>query len=1009
MAFEEDNTLDLDNLPIVHFLTYKYEIIEYFMMPKAEQWLTRIISKIKTKEQASKITTICSQGRYQICKLYYEEFKPYLDKHFIIAALNEFPHEIRERALLENLPPFGLELYSQFFSKRYDDRLFEKLFYITNWYDVFEKFNSIVKYKTFCQRVKREVKRYPGVPEFLGCVFLRELPYISHFKSIDKNWFYDFRAACAESEANRAIVMMYFPDFVPFLKSRKLKQENDEKERKKSLGKNMVPDDTDVPEIPSVPRHQSDYMNYLTEISRKSLGSIQPLKSYQQELVSAVDDDIDNHILWVPEQIGKMSIVSHIAKNHYQLLVKQQQLTRILYLVPHFKFVRDYTNYLRSLCSDLLNIDGIADCEWKFDNVGRVMAHDLIIMSGQMFLDLLKVKNVDFRLYFQDFSLIFIDGCEMCLESHSYNAIVNLLKENKYEKPKIIGLTETLGKHVSNNEDCSMESLADLCLSLNCFKIDIIKRSVGDFYRDIPKGFQEIVFCLSPPNFLHHLIIRESYTVEKAIVEVMGKFDPDNVLLQSVFPGIDEGGYENFCNNLIQSIQDKPEGPIKRGIIAAVDYLVILAVTLSLDTVIPTEYSLDSCLYKLKRWNDKCEDESTLTRKVLESYNRVINSKDDSKFKALESEKKYPLTRLENIIRKVLDKNSKEKILIRVGNGALALNLFRWLSNTDILKDYNITHSYIVGTNRQNSVDVNMDTYRADKISKFFDGLINILITTDVCQDDIDISYVDCFISYNCSVTYSKCTGNFKKSGPFPKTMALIVSEGLLELDDQRKFEKDRMTNCIAERIRKMSDQEFRNYIEDREQIIQTRNKNFEIAKKEISFRNEGKVYDISCCSCMSYICSSNDIGIFDNISNIIINSDVWSNLIYSTDRHYKYGRTFMRVGLVYCKKCKSNIPDNSDENYALGSIIKLRQGFVVKLTVRNVIFTDVSTKENTYKKSWSSIENYLFLPKQVTEEEYRIYCYESMCYDPDMHLKFMKKMSFYMGACRSSIFYKEK
>lgn len=76
--------------------------------------------------------------------------------------------------------------------------------------------------------------------------------FINHFKSIDQNWFYDFRAVCAESEANRSIVMMYFPEFVPFLKSRKLKQENDEKERKRTLGINLFPDDTEIPEVPLI-------------------------------------------------------------------------------------------------------------------------------------------------------------------------------------------------------------------------------------------------------------------------------------------------------------------------------------------------------------------------------------------------------------------------------------------------------------------------------------------------------------------------------------------------------------------------------------------------------------------------------------------------------------------------------------------------------------------------------------------------------------------------------------
>lgn len=86
-----------------------------------------------------------------------------MNEHFIISALLEFPYEIRDRALLENLPPFGLELYSQFFSKKYDSRLFEKLLFITNWYSVFDRFNSNVKYKSFCQKIKSEIKRYPGV------------------------------------------------------------------------------------------------------------------------------------------------------------------------------------------------------------------------------------------------------------------------------------------------------------------------------------------------------------------------------------------------------------------------------------------------------------------------------------------------------------------------------------------------------------------------------------------------------------------------------------------------------------------------------------------------------------------------------------------------------------------------------------------------------------------------------------------------------------------------------
>uniref|UniRef100_A0A0N4Z173 RLR CTR domain-containing protein n=1 Tax=Parastrongyloides trichosuri TaxID=131310 RepID=A0A0N4Z173_PARTI len=1009
MAFEGDFILDPDNLPISHFYTYKYEIIEYYMMPNSDEWLNKLVSRVETTSQIPLVLEICTKGRFEVCKKYYEEFSPNLDKKFIIAAVNSFPNYLKERALLINMPACGLNLYSQLFSKKYDERLFEKILLCTKWYDVFDKFNENPRYKKFCQMVKEQLKNYPGISNYLGCVFLRELPFIDYFKNVEENWFYDLRVAFAESDFNRAILIQFNPDFIPFMKARKLKKEAEDRDRKKRLGQKMCNNNIMLPDIPEHPRIQSSYLDFLPEISKKAIGTLQPLKSYQLELVSAVDGDNENHVIWAPEKAGKMSIISHIAVNHFQLVAKQQKMTRMLLLVPHFKYVRDYTNYLRGLCSDLLNIDGIADYEKNFTNNNRVMAHDLVILSGQMFLDLLKVNNSDFKLYFQDFGLIFMDYCEVCLEGHAYQSIIRLLKENKYTKPKIIGITETLGKHLENNEQSSMDSIADLCTNFDCNKVDIVRRNIDDFYKDVPRGFQEIVFCLSSPNFFHQLIIRESYTIERLIIDVIKKYDPNNDTIQSRFPGIDEIMYENFCCNVLQSLQEKPENPMKKGIIYGIDYLICLASSLSIHNVVPTEYSFDNCLNKLKRWKEKCNEDTPLSKTIFESYNRVLSSKDNSKFLSTSRDKKYPLTRLEHVIRTVLNKNNKSKILIRVNNTSLALNIYRWLTNNDFFGKYDCTYAYLIESNKQSIDEENSDIYSNDRLTKFLEGRINVLITTDVCQENIDVSLVDCYISYNCAVTYTKCIGNFKRSGSFPKMMALIVSEGLLELDDQKLFERDRMINCVVEKLRKISDKEFKDFIDERNKIIKIRNKNYEIIKKEVSDRQDGKLYNISCNSCMTYICSSQDIGIFDNITNIVINSNIWSKVIYSTDKHYKYARTFMRVGLVFCKNCKKEMADNADENNSLGIIIKLRQGFVIKLTAKNIISTDIETKENHYKKGWCSIENSLFLSREISEEEYKHYCQESMCYDPDMHLMFMKKMSVYMGACRSSVYHKDK
>uniref|UniRef100_A0AC35UD50 RLR CTR domain-containing protein n=1 Tax=Rhabditophanes sp. KR3021 TaxID=114890 RepID=A0AC35UD50_9BILA len=1010
MAFDGTANLDLDNLPVQHFMTYKYEIIEYFMLPKADEWLNRIIQRIDSTDEVTSLAELALLGKFELCKVYYEVFKPYTDKHFIIAALNVFPHQIRERALLENLPSCNIDLYSQLFSTKYDDRQFEKILHICKFYDVLDRFKQYPRYKEFCEVVTAQLANFPGVPHYLNCVFMRELPYINFFKNVEENWWYDFRVCLAESDVNRALLTFFDPDFIPFMKSRRMKHQSEEIAKRKAIAAKLVKPITVLPAIPDKERYQVDFVDHLPDQAKRASGALQTLKSYQNELVCAVDANDHNQILWTPLNSGKLSMTAHIAVNNMQVQVKKQAITRVLMILPHFKGVRETANYIRGLCSDLMNVVGVSDIDRNFSNVNSILAHDFVIMSGQMFLDLISVNDPNFRLYFKDFSLIFIDECELCLEGHPYYSIMKLCRALTEDQPKIVGLTKNLGKHSENNESKSMDSLAELCINMMAESISVVEQNQEDLYKDVPRGFQEIVFCLTSSTYLHQMILRESYVIEKVITETLSIFDQDNEIVSQRFPGIDEGAYEVFCNNILASIQSKPEGSIKRGISIAVDYLKILAATLITDNVVPTEYSYDNCVYKLNKWIEKIEDKSQhICKKVLDSCERVFLLQDQPELKAAANEKKYSLVRLEHTIRAVLSKNNKARILIRVDNGALALNLFRWFTASDFLRHYDSSHAYIVGTNRNGLADGPQENYRYDKLQRFFEGNVNVLITTDVCQDDVDVSRLDCFISYNCTVTYQKCIGNFKLSGGYPNIMALIVSEGYLSLEDQKLFECDRMTTCVVNKLREMGRRKFFEFVDKYKKDSSIVLKNITLANREVATRQEGKNYRICCCHCMVELCTSRDIGAFDNITNIVSSADIWSKVVYAPDKHYKYTRTYMKVGLVCCKACTPEVTEEHDENSALGIIIKLRQGFVIKFTAKNISFEEETTGETFCRKGWCAVENNLFVPTEITMSAFTNYCDDSLRYDPEMHLTFMKKMSNFMKICRSSMFHKEK
>uniref|UniRef100_A0AAF5HX78 RLR CTR domain-containing protein n=1 Tax=Strongyloides stercoralis TaxID=6248 RepID=A0AAF5HX78_STRER len=1009
MAFEGDFIIDLNNLPLSHFYTYKYEIIEYFMVPNADKWLKEFLSKAKTEHDASKIFEICTKGRFNTCKMYYEYFSPHYDEQFIIDALEVLPDTIKERALLKNIPQCSLPLYSQLFSKKYDERLFEKILSCTKWYDIYEKFNMIPKYQSFCEKIKKQLDMYPGFTDYLGCVFLRELPYVDYFNNIEENWYYDLRVAYAESDLNRSILMEFNPNFILFMKGIKIKREMDEANKKRILGNSLHNKSVELPEVPEKIRYQNEYMNYLPNSSKKAVGVLQPLKSYQLELVSSVDKDTDNHIAWIPKKAGKNSIISHIAINNFQLYCKEKKLTRMLILVPHFKYVYNFKNHLRGLCSHLLNIEGVGDFENNFNNINGIMAHDLVIMSGQMFYDLLKVNNSSYRLYFQDFSLIFFDRCEEAIETHAYYSIMKLYNENKYNKPKLIGITEYLGKHFENNEESSMDKLADLCHTFRCNKIDIVKDNIEDFYKDVPKGFQEIVLCLSTPNYFNQMIIRESYTIEKAINKYLCELTGDKNYEEHKFPSIEESDtYEAYLNNIIQTIQQQPDENIKKTLLSAINFLSCLVFTFSLHSVITMEYPLEHCITKLRHLIQNCDENLLLSKVLLRSHNRILKIHSDTSYEKAREERSFPLLRLGHFIKQSIKKNAKSKILIRVNNEILALALDRWLTNNDFRKKHNCSHTYVINLSDYHPESEDQVTFYQERMKKFKDGKVNILITTDISQEDINLNIVDCFISYNCPVTYNKPTGDFKAIDGYPKNMVLIVSEGLLQLDDQKRFEKDRMINCVVRRLRRTTDDQFKCFIEERVRINEIINKNHLEIMKEISNNVQNTEYEIKCSSCMTYLCLSKDIGIFDKISNVIVNPNIWSKVIYVTDKHYKYTRTIMRVGLVYCKACKGQSSGEINENNALGIIIKIRQGFFIKLIAKDVIFIDTVTKKEHYKKEWNAIENNLFLANEISEENYLKYCHETMCCDPEMHLLFTKKMSNYINICRSSVIHKD-
>uniref|UniRef100_A0A158R4E3 RNA helicase n=1 Tax=Syphacia muris TaxID=451379 RepID=A0A158R4E3_9BILA len=234
---------------------------------------------------------------------------------------------------------------------------------------------------------------------------MRSLPYVISLNSEPAAWYFDFLNACLSDPSN-----IFYNEF-------------------KNFGLRIA----------------SNY--FAAKIYYQEICDPEKIHLYlfQEELVLNAEKGI-NTIICSPTGSGKTVVAAHIILNHLSMMKKNGEIGRVAMLVPTVPLVEQQSTILNTYLRKIYWVEGMSGSE-PLSRDGRasyILASDIVVLTPQIFINLIRNIRKDDRLFFTDFSMLIFDECHHCDGDHPYSVLMRMLHDFQGPKPQIIGLTASI-------------------------------------------------------------------------------------------------------------------------------------------------------------------------------------------------------------------------------------------------------------------------------------------------------------------------------------------------------------------------------------------------------------------------------------------------------------------------------------------------------------------------------------------------------------------------------------
>ncbi|TSK28011.1 putative ATP-dependent RNA helicase DHX58 [Bagarius yarrelli] len=651
------------------------------------------------------------------------------------------------------------------------------------------------------------------------------------------------------------------------------------------------------------------------------------LRPYQQEVVQAALRK-ENSIIWLPTGGGKTRAAVYVAKKHLETHpdAKVAVLVNKVHLVDQH-FQKEFRPYLGASVN-IVPISGDSD---EKDFFGfAVQDSSVVICTAQIlenaFINTEEGKHVELT----DFTLLIIDECHHTHKEGVYNKIMARYIKKKLEGvkglPQILGLTASPGTGGARTLDGAVEHVLEICANLDSVIVSA-KNNMPELHKVVPRPKKNYDIVDERPwdPFGDHLKM-----MMKLIHEFMA-LEPSSALRQM--------GTQEYEADVVEL--EKKGRQEKNRLVA-------------------------QCALHLRKYNDALLINETVRMvdalRLLEDFNdtQAKNVFDfaDEYLTALFKENKVELMqlasselnenpKLERLQRTLLeqfqDKSSRGIIFVKTRE--ITRCLYDWVCTNPELRRAKIRAANLVGAG--NGVTHMTQREQKDTIQTFRDGDLNLLISTSVAEEGLDIPECNIVIRYGLltnEIAQQQASGRARAKN---SVYSVVAQEGGREMRKEKTNEYlEELTSRAIALVQSMEPREFRNKIfklqEEAEAIRSLEAK--ESTLRRMRYNPAEVTFD--CRGCFKSVARGDDMRLVNGTQHVNVNPNF--------ERSYKVG------GQVYLeRKFEDWEPGRTISCAACGKEwgmeVKLKNVVLPCLNIKGFVIT--TPQRSRPVKQWKEVE----------------------------------------------------
>lgn len=440
-------------------------------------------------------------------------------------------------------------------------------------------------------------------------------------------------------------------------------------------------------------------------------------RDYQKNIFETCKDK--NCLVVLPTGIGKTLIALMLAV----YLQEKFPTTKVLFLAPTRPLAEQHLEYFKNHLPELYGSLDIFTGKINAEKRKKLWQNSDIIFSTPQCIS----NDVKKGLYnLNDVSLLIEDECHRCLKNYSYTYIVKKYKEQS-ENQRILGLTASPG-----TEKKIINEIAD---NLGIEAIEVRNRESEDVKQYIQKLEFDLIKLKFPEEFVKIRSLLKNI-FDKKVSELKNRkllfmpptkkflLDTQNRIMRAI-----SSGNKNF--NLFA-------GASAAAVAIKIHHAMELLETQTL-------HSLQLYLYGL--FDQANQKKSKAVQQLVKQpeFNQVFIAVNELIAKRIENPK---LEELKNIISKEINFNSKVKILIFSQYRDNVNKICKELNTIEGVKS-RIFIGQAKKINRQDHIEEGLSQREQQEIiQQFSSGDINILVSTSIGEEGLDIPEVNAVIFY---------------------------------------------------------------------------------------------------------------------------------------------------------------------------------------------------------------------------------------------------------------------